>query len=165
MIKQLIPQEFCLKCKGCCRFSAADSVWSPSLLEEEGRALAKNKTPPVLVSGTARLRLVQLPEGEGFACPFLIPQTNKCKVYRLRPLECQLYPFLLNRSENGRKIFLALDLHCPFIAQNRNDHQTEEYIAYLSGLFNTPRYVKMIRDNPRFIQNYPGVVNLRKLEF
>ncbi|MFA4842742.1 MAG: YkgJ family cysteine cluster protein, partial [Candidatus Omnitrophota bacterium] len=102
MIKQIIPQEVCLKCQGCCRFSEKDSVWSPSLLDEEAESLGQKKI--LLIASAA---------GNVFFCSFFEPEKNACKIYSRRPFECQLYPFLLKRKD--KKTFLAVDPKCPFI--------------------------------------------------
>ena len=144
MIKQIIPQGYCLKCQGCCRFKEADSIWAPAL--PYGK---KIKLTPCDS------------EVNNFLCPFLNIQDNKCRIYAARPFDCQLYPFLINRK--GKNIFLALDENCAFVKENPKAPVLMEYAGALAKLFNSPQYKKPFKDNPQVIQEYPGVFNLIEL--
>ncbi|MFH0790754.1 MAG: YkgJ family cysteine cluster protein [Candidatus Omnitrophota bacterium] len=104
MFKQFIPQEACLKCQGCCRFSQEVSLWSPCLLDEEIQYLLDKEIPPVSISIDKKIQPIPHPAGEGFICPFLDAAVNKCKIYAFRPFECRLYPFLI--ALRGGKVLL-----------------------------------------------------------
>lgn len=162
MIKQFVPQEVCLKCPGCCRFSQQDSVWSPCLLDEDIEILLKNNIPPSIISRNKKLRLEPHPGQDIFICPFFLPGENKCRIYALRPFECQLYPFLLNRRDE--KIFLAVDLKCPFIAEKIKTPEFQTYLKYLTGLLNSPSYQNIIKNNPQLLQAYPEAFGLSELK-
>jgi Fe-S-cluster containining protein len=158
MIRQLIPEEFCLKCPGCCRFPQTDSAWSPNLSDEDIEELLKNKIPPLFILDNKKIRLTYIQKQNNFACSFFDSANNKCKVYSYRPLECQLYPFLLNRRKN--QVFLAVDLRCPFAKENQNTKILKEYTDYLIGFLNSPDSLNVLRNNPRIIQAYDPVVDL-----
>lgn len=162
MIRSFIPQGVCLDCHGCCRFSEADSVWAPSLTKEEVDELVAHKVPPLLISPERRLRLVSFFEG-GFVCPLLDYSSNTCRIYGLRPLECRLYPFVINRQGASGEVYLALDTQCPYAASHLKDKATLEYAEYLAGVLSAPGQAALIRENPGLIQAYPGAVNLRSL--
>ncbi|MFH0912814.1 MAG: YkgJ family cysteine cluster protein [Candidatus Omnitrophota bacterium] len=161
MIKQIIPQEFCLKCLGCCRFKQIDSVWSPCLLDEEIQDLLDKKIPPALISLNKKLLPIPALQGAGFICPFLEAKDNQCKIYDLRPLECQLYPFLLNLR--GRKIILTLDLNCPYVREHSKSQEFKIYTDYLIAFLNSPAQVKTLKDNPQIIQAYEEVLEIIEL--
>src|SRR4030042_2810887 len=110
MIEQFVPQEVCLKCQGCCRFKEFDSLWAPCLMDEEIQVLLDKKIPPASISMDRRIRPVPAPQQDGFICAFLDPAANKCKIYEFRPLECQLYPFLI--TLRAKKVLLTVDLNC-----------------------------------------------------
>ncbi len=151
MLNQFIPEEICLKCQGCCRFAEEDSVWPVKVSENEKRRLdLKNNFIPLI------------PAKEEFICSFFMPKENKCKIYPRRPFECRLYPFLINRR--GKKAFLALDLNCPFARENLNKPEFKKYVKYLSCILSKPPYAGMLKNNPRLIQQYEGVLNLAKLK-
>ncbi len=148
MIRQFIPQEVCLKCKGCCRFSQEDSVWVPRLLKEEEGVLSE-------------IRVIPSQEGNNFICSFFNPEDNHCKIYAERPFECQLYPFLLKKKSG--KIFLGLDLNCPFTKGKIETKEFSEYLNYLIGLLKSQQYAAILKSNPQVIQGYPEAEELSAL--
>lgn len=162
MIKQFVPQEFCLKCRGCCRFKEANSVWSPCLLDEELQELVdKPGIPAASISIDRRIQPVANPRGEDFICPFLETLDNKCKIYIIRPFECQLYPFLINFRKG--KVLLTVDLNCPYVYEQINSQQAKEYIAYLTEYLNSGPQRTMLKDNPQIIQAYEEVREVAEL--
>jgi len=162
VIKQFVPQEFCLNCKGCCRFKEADSIWRPCLLDEEIQELLdKQGFPPASISIDRRLQLIANPDGQDFICPFLCIRDNKCKIYAARPFECQLYPFLINLRPG--KLLLTVDLNCPYIYEKIDSREAKEYIIYLAGWLNSPKMLKMLKDNPQIIQAYEEVREVAEL--
>jgi Fe-S-cluster containining protein len=143
-------------------------VWLPSLLNEEIEDLLKKSFPPSLISQDKKIRsepynfTPPLAAGAGFICSFLHPPDNKCQIYAFRPLECQLYPFLINKNKEG--IFLAVDLKCPFVQENLENPKYKEYIHYLTQVFDSPGIREILKNNPHMIQAYPGVSNLKKIK-
>ncbi|MCX5696712.1 MAG: YkgJ family cysteine cluster protein, partial [Candidatus Omnitrophica bacterium] len=160
--KQFVPSEYCLKCKGCCRFKEADSVWTPCLLDEEVQLLLDKKIPPAAMSRERKLMVVPDPSGEGFLCPFFKGQENKCQIYEFRPFECRLYPFLLNMR--NKKILLTVDLNCPYIKEKINTQEFKEYAGYLADFLNLPQQLKMLKDNPQILQAYEDVAQIMELD-
>ncbi len=151
-----------MECQGCCRFAQFDTIWSPCLLNEEIPELLKNNFPPSLISKDKKIRLVTYPGENKSACSLFNPQNNKCKIYSFRPFECQLYPFLISQKE--KKVFLALDLKCPFIKDNLETQGLKEYIQYLIDFLNSPLGLNILRNNSHIIQEYPEVLNLAELK-
>lgn len=150
-LKQFVTSGFCLKCEGCCRFSSSDTIWSPHLLKQEKEKLSK------------KIRLKSNSKDNNFICASFNIRNNKCKIYPLRPFECRLYPFLINRQ--GNKVFLAVDLKCPYIEENLENKKFKDYIRYLTCLYNSPGIIKILKNNLKVIQTYPGVLNLGELKF
>jgi len=164
MMKQVIPQDVCLKCQGCCRFGEQDSAWVPCLLDEEIQSLLdKQGLPPALLSAGKKIQPVGSPAGEGFICAFFDPQANKCKIYDCRPFECQLYPFLINLRVN--KVLLTVDLNCPYVKEHLNTKEFQEYSAYLAAFLNQPSQLKLLKGNPQVIQAYEEVLDIIELKF
>lgn len=163
MIKQFVPQEFCLRCKGCCRFAQADSVWLPCLLDEEIQVLIDKKDIPACsISKEKRILPVASQQEGGFLCAFLNAQGNKCKIYALRPFECQLYPFLINLR--GKRIVLTVDLNCPYIRENIKNKEFKDYCDYLAAYLNSPQQIRMLKDNPQIVQAYEEVSEIIELK-
>ncbi|MDO8489671.1 MAG: YkgJ family cysteine cluster protein [Candidatus Omnitrophota bacterium] len=162
MIKQFVPQEFCLKCRGCCRFKEANSVWSPCLLDEEIQELLdKPQIPAASISIDRRIQPIANPAGADFFCPFLEAQDNRCKIYSIRPFECQLYPFLINLRKG--KVLLTVDLNCPYVYEQINSQQAKDYIVYLTSHLNSAPLLSMLKDNPQVIQAYEEVREVAEL--
>ncbi len=163
MIDQFIPEEICLKCQGCCRFREAVSVWSPCLLDEEVLSLIdKPDIPSAAIDANRRLCLVPDKKGELFLCPFLSLEDNKCRIYSMRPFECRLYPFLLNLRSN--KIFLTVDLNCPYIREKLKSPELKNYIDYLTALLNSRKFLRLLKDNSHILQTYEDVLKIVELE-
>jgi Fe-S-cluster containining protein len=161
VIRQIVPNDVCLKCRGCCRFSQPETSWSPILLDEEIEQLMARNYPPSIIAPSKRIRPVPAPGSDRFLCAFLNEENNTCKVYSFRPLDCSLYPFMLNRK--GRSVFLACDLRCPFVEENLEKEEFKEHSRYLSELLNTPAYLRLLRDNPQIIQEYEGLMDLSEI--
>lgn len=162
MIKQFIPQGFCLKCQGCCRFKEENSAWLPCLLDEEIQDLLDKDIPAAFISADRKIRPIPNPGQEGFICPFLSPADNKCKIYASRPLECQLYPFLINLR--GKKALLTVDLNCPYVKENLKTEEFKEYTEYLTAFLNAPQQLRILNDNPQIIQAYEDVLDILELK-
>jgi uncharacterized protein len=162
VIRQFVPQEFCIKCRGCCRFKEANSVWSPCLLDEEIQGLLDKKgIPTASISIDRRIQPIANPDGADFICPFLGIRDNQCQIYDFRPFECQLYPFLINLRKS--KILLTVDLNCPYVYEKINSQQAKDYIAYLAGYLNSKPLRLMLKDNPQIIQAYEEVREVAEL--
>lgn len=121
----------------------------PHLLSEEKPRLGK-------------IRLLADSAQGNFICAFLNKESNKCKVYQLRPFECQLYPFVFNRQDN--KVFFAADLKCPYLKDNFKSPEFKEYAQHLIAMIKSPSFLNILKANPELVQSYPGVVALAALE-
>ena len=162
MIKQFVPQEVCLKCQGCCRFRENNSAWLPCLLDEEILDLVDRKDiPAVAISIDKKIQPVPNPLAEGFLCSLLDENANKCRIYSLRPFECQLYPFLINLRDG--KVILTVDLNCPYVKENLSGKEFKEYTEYLVSYLNSPKQIRMLQDNPQVIQAYEEVLEIIEL--
>lgn len=171
MIAQFVKNSFCLEnCQLCCRFSQPESIWSPSLLDSEIQELSRQGVPPSLITGHKKIRLASLGEdspdlpthvGAIFVCPFLGRQNNKCKIYTQRPLECELYPFLLNFRD--KKIYLSVDPGCPYMKDNLESEEFKNYSQYLYKILNQATFLKTLKDNPQLIQVYEDALDLFEL--
>ena len=162
MIKQFVPQEFCLKCRDCCRFLEADSVWSPCLLDQEIQDLLDKKIPAASISSQRRIQPIPNPANDGFICPFLNAQDNKCKIYGFRPFECQLYPFLISIRDD--KVLLTLDLNCPYVEENLKSRECKDYTQHLTTFLNSAKQKRILKDNPQIIQAYKQVLDVIELK-
>ena len=151
-----------MRCQSCCRFPEQDSLWSPLLAKEEIALAAAQGIPPAIITLNGRIR----PEPQGkedlYLCPLLNPCGNTCKVYPAHPFECQLYPFLLQRQD--KRVFLAVDENCPYVAEHSHSREFKEYCEYLRRVLNYADYQAFFSNNPQLIQEYPNVTILAELE-
>ena len=161
-LKQFVPQEVCIKCQGCCRYRENDSVWLPCLLDEEIQGLAdRNDIPAVVISADKKIQPVPNSQADGFLCSLLDKQGNKCRIYSLRPFECRLYPFLINLRDG--KVILTVDLNCPYVKENLSGKEFKEYTDYLVSYLNSPKQIKIFKDNPQVLQAYEEVAEIIEL--
>lgn len=131
--------------------------------EEIQGLLGKEGIPAASIRIDRRLQPVANPDREGFTCPFLGSADNKCKIYNLRPFECRLYPFLINLRKG--KALLTVDLNCPYLYEKINTQEAKDYILYLADYLNSPKLIKMLKDNPQIIGAYEEVREVAELNF
>ena len=155
MIEQFIPQEFCLRCKGCCCFKEQESLWQPHLTDHDIEILMRHNFPPALISSDKRLMAVSGNEAMPFVCSVLGIDDHKCKAYQVRPFECQLYPFLLTSRNGG--IFLAVDPHCAFVDAPGNAHIIEKAQKDVCRLFHRMAGKAFLIRNQHLFFDYPDV--------
>jgi hypothetical protein len=147
-MKQFVQQQNCLQCRICCRFSHRDDIWQPHLLKEEKKL---------------SLKILRHPQGEGFVCSHLDLENNRCRIYSRRPFECQFYPFLLNKQQ--QRVFISLDLSCPFVSDKTQNREFKEYLLYLVDLLKEPAFLAKLRTNFEIFSSYKtsNILNLVRL--
>lgn len=152
-LSQLVPHEWCLSCKGCCRFVDPHDAQTPALsVAEAARAVGAGGSPewfpPSPEPPSRGLRLV--PAGCESHCPALHAPTHRCRIYPARPLDCQLYPFVLTRAAEGRP-FVALDTKCPYV-QHLGPHAVlRDFGLYLARLLSSEMGQAVLAENPALV--------------
>lgn len=145
--EQFVPSEVCLKCDGCCRFKEENSLWRPKVSggEKKHGGLAEEIFSKNLLDHDGRIKTVSCHGGD-YQCSFFQAQSNTCGIYRQRPFECQLYPFILTKDKDKK----AVDVHlnCPFVQETRNTPAFDRYVEYLQDFFKRRDVVKFLHDNP-----------------
>jgi len=154
MIKQFPASKICIGCLGCCRFAEKRSIWHPSVTGPEAKRLLKD-------GSLKKIPAVHC-EGANYICIFLRVQDNLCSVYSRRPLECRLYPFLINRR--GKKIFLAVHSACLAVEKDPENPRLKECARALGKILTKRDFARLLKDNPHLPQRYPGAVNLIELK-
>jgi len=114
---QVVPSAICFQCEVCCRFPEQDSFLRPYFTEDEiQRAVSHGVTPSSFPDHRgSQVEVVPHPTGDGFLCPAFDPATHHCRIYEVRPLDCQLYPFALMWNEHHDTVLLGWDPLCPFL--------------------------------------------------
>jgi len=152
-IQQFVPSEVCLKCDGCCRFKEPGTIWRPKMSgEETARAtsvgLAEKILGPDILDGEQFIRTK--PGCGEHLCQFFNPEDHACAIYKARPFECELYPFVI--SKDGRGAALYMHLNCPHVQENFNRVSLKVYVKYLKEFFAKP-------DVRAFLQRNRGLLN------
>lgn len=135
-LRQVVPSRVCLSCDVCCRFPEQDSVLRPYFTADEIRQAIKRGIDsshfPDLTG--CQVRVVPTPSGQGYLCPAFDPSTSYCLVYEVRPLDCQIYPFVVMWNQDQHKVLLGWDTKCPFLV----DQSLSETIHQLEPLAISP---------------------------
>jgi Fe-S-cluster containining protein len=146
-LRQLVPYKICLSCRVCCRFPSAGTCWQPRLSKEELVAL------PAYRKGKIKTGVIKAMARQGlFQCAFFSAAGNRCKIYKGRPFDCRLYPFVL--SGEGKDIILAAHLACPFVLNHLSGKKFKDYTAYLKKFFAGKQVKRFLKDNPELIGDY-----------
>ncbi|MFH1678696.1 MAG: YkgJ family cysteine cluster protein [Candidatus Omnitrophota bacterium] len=148
-IRQYVEPGFCLNCPGCCRYGTNPSIWAPNLLKEEKLGMEK---------------IGLIARGRYYICSFLNFKNNRCRIYNQRPLECRLYPFLLNHC--GRKLYLSIDTNCPGASGKIDSKEFKSYLDYLLGYLYTPAVLIILKKNRNLFPSYSAeqIFNLAELK-
>jgi len=161
-MKQLIPSDYCLRCDVCCRFPDNPTEWAPKFSRSEAvAAVEENLVPPELFSqahycadAAAVFPIQLLKHGRGFRCPCFSVSDNRCLIYRFRPFECQLYPFLLVKK--GAQFFLGCDRQCLYI-KSADKKQLQAYQKYLEKELKKKKTVSFLKRYRDLFVEYDSV--------
>ena len=184
-VPQLVPSRTCLTCDVCCRFPERDSVLRPYFSAEEVRQAIHAGIDPRYFPDPegGHIDVVPNPAGEGYHCPAFDPATSHCRIYDVRPLDCQIYPLAIMWNQDRSQVLLGWDPKCPFLAGGaasgaRDDlpissvatgpplesGSLERYAEKIAGLLEHPETAGRIAANPRLITSHQDdVVVLRPL--
>jgi hypothetical protein len=116
---QVVPSTVCFRCEVCCRFPDRDSLLRPYFTADEiQQAVMHGVTPSSFPDHRgSQVEVVPHPTDEGFLCPAFDPVTHHCRIYEVRPLDCQLYPFALMWNEQRNTVLFGWDTLCPFLLE------------------------------------------------
>ncbi len=122
-LPQLVPSRTCLSCEICCRFPEPDSLLRPYFTDQEiNRAIERGIDPAQFpAKDGCQVNVVPDPAGEGYVCPAFDPITSKCRIYEIRPLDCQIYPLAVMWNGEQREVVLGWDRKCPFLSGERRE--------------------------------------------
>ncbi len=110
-------------------------------------------SPAVFSKGNKKGHCVNIVSAtEGSFCAFLCREANKCEIYLNRPFDCQIYPFILEKR--GRDVFLSLHLECPFVKQNLDKKEFQDYVRYLKNFIKSKPVKDFIKNNSFLAGNY-----------
>jgi Fe-S-cluster containining protein len=164
-LKQFVPSEYCLQCKGCCRYKEADSAWRPKLGAGDQASLAELVLTGGVLDAQAYINTIQSC-GEHL-CRFLNGGDNTCSIYAKRPFECSLYPFILSKTTDAVKVYVHLS--CPYVQDHLPHADFEDYKAYLKEFFRRADIREFLLNNKNMFHDYtpyaPELLHLFDLTF
>lgn len=99
----------------------------------------------------SKIRLQQ--HREGCICPFFDPETQHCKIYEKRPLDCRIYPFAIMRDLEGG-VVLGIDTKCPFIQEHANDPQMKHDAGEVAAFLESREILPVLVGHPGLIGPY-----------
>ena len=158
---QIIPSEVCFSCDVCCRFLEVDSPLAPIFTEpEKARVVAAGAEPalfrPQVDGKSAQVHLK--PYKDFYICPFFEPETSRCSIYPIRPLDCQLYPFAIMFSEDGNEVVLGVDTLCPFGEEHLETETFQQHIREVIAYVESEAVTEQIAANWSLIGDYQDTV-------
>jgi hypothetical protein len=79
-------------------------------------------------------------------------------------MECRLYPFLVNSRDE--KLYLSVDLNCPFVKGKINNKEFKKYLNYLIRYLLKPPVSSTLNKSRKIFPTYSAeqVVNLAELK-
>ena len=169
-LPQLVPSRACLSCEVCCRFPEADSLLRPYFTAAEiGRAIAAGvEAAHFSDHNGCQVSLVPNQNGEGYHCPAFDPATSHCRIYDVRPLDCQIYPFAVMWNADHSRVVLGWDSKCPFMRDQaeagNGPADIQAYVDRIAALVERDESLERFVTNPPLIGRFQeDVVTLRPL--
>jgi Fe-S-cluster containining protein len=104
----------CEKCRECCYFEEDERYFAPLFTGTERDAIdLKASFKPF--KNSDNVFQVELEEsGERYVCPFLNEETHLCRIYKKRPFDCSIWPFLFMKDRDGETVLACFERDmCP----------------------------------------------------
>lgn len=152
-MKNITNSKICLKCKGCCIFDNKDNYLAPFITIKEARFINKK----YIVKRNKFLQL-KLSKASGnidcLTCPFLDKKNQKCKIYKNRPLECSLWPFVIGWDKSRKDIYLWVvnSRWCP--AVDISQIKKNNTIGHIINCLQKKKVFKEIKNGERYVWPY-----------
>lgn len=149
-MKNITNSKVCLNCKGCCYFlSKNQAKLAPFFTQRELRDI-DNKKLKKINNNFLQAKIVKSKKyKKRYVCIFLNEDDYRCKIYRNRPIDCMLWPFVVGYDKKKKKVFLwVVDKDwCPAvdIKNIKKFGVVDDVVEYLEE----NKYFEEIRNNER----------------
>ena len=161
-----MPSQTCLTCDVCCRFLDSNSHLAPIFTDkeyEESLVFGLLENHFVLTSDGFSHQIQLKPHQDMFICPAFNPETQHCTIYQKRPLDCQIYPFMLMWSVDRQSVLLVVDRLCPYTESEMEGQNFKIYIDEITEFLES--IGEQIAQNYSLIGPFQGdVFIVRQLE-
>jgi Fe-S-cluster containining protein len=153
------PLSDCERCRTCCRFEEYESYFAPIFADSERRRL----DAAGIAAGFVRhgrqedVWQVQLvPEGRHHLCPFLDGESQRCRIYAHRPLDCRIWPFILMRDREEKTVLGHFSRErCPSF-RRLSDLQFAERVRRTAEWLRSEAVCGLLREYPGLVWPYDG---------
>src|SRR2546426_2507103 len=162
-LPQLVPSRVCLSCDVCCRFPEPNSPLRPYFTAEEiRRAIAMGVAPAQFTDlDGCQVSVVPSHVSDGYLCPAFDPITAHCRIYDVRPLDCQIYPLMVMWNADRTQVVLGWDSKCPFLREGKGDEAgVAAYAGRIAGLLEQEDTLETFAKNPQLIGHFQDDVGL-----
>ncbi len=137
----------------------------PYFAPEEIAEALKRGIDPVHFSDPkgCQIAVVPHPSGEGYLCPAFDSKTSHCRIYEVRPLDCQIYPFTIMWDADHKAVLLGWDQKCPWMTTEasvgmdvvRLIPEAEGYAGQILERFeHDEQLVNLVARNPHLVTPY-----------
>jgi len=164
-MKNITNAKDCLKCKLCCLYTKDQIGLAPYFSKRE-MALVDKKKIRKTKEGLYQAKVKKSKTKKRFyACIFLDEKNHKCTIYRIRPLDCITWPFIIGWNKEKSDVFLWISngSFCTAvknIAKIKKSRLPEEVLEYLKK----KNFFKEIKNKERFLWPYEKYqVKLKKI--
>ncbi len=160
---QIIPTEVCLSCDVCCRFLNKDSHLAPIFTENEtGRLVSKgiDRTLFKEQKDGKSSQITLIPHEDYYICPFFEPETQHCKIYASRPLDCRLYPFTIMFSQDRNSVVLGVDMLCPYSEERYESDSFQQFMRHVIDYVESEDVRSQILENWSLIGEFQDTVKV-----
>lgn len=160
---QIIPSEVCFSCDVCCRFLEEDSPLAPIFTSDEKEYLISQGADLSVFRSredekSSQIKLI--PSKDYYICPFFETETNKCSIYANRPLDCQLYPFVLMSNKDKSCVQLGIDMLCPYSEKYFETDVFQHHLQSIIDYIETDDVMDIITTHPCLIGAYQDTVKV-----
>lgn len=158
-LKTITKSADCFACPSpCCRFAKEDIYFAPVITDQEKKILKETGIKFGSSRKGKRVFLLKLKPSRSnkqiYVCPFLKEENGACLVYKQRPLDCSLWPFIFSKSTDGKKTILACFTKiCPSL-NKISTQEKKKYLEYLKNWLEEIDYKQLLKDYPELVWNY-----------
>ena len=119
-MENIVNSKICLKCRGCCIFDNEDSYLAPHLSIKESKLIKKYFLEKEGIFYKIKLKKYKKNK-KLFKCSFLKEANQHCLIYKKRPMECKIWPFVVGKGKNKNSVYLYVvnSDWCPAVIKNK----------------------------------------------
>ncbi|MFH0818407.1 MAG: YkgJ family cysteine cluster protein [Patescibacteria group bacterium] len=158
-------------CRGCCKFKENRIYFAPKITDKEVANIKSNglyKKVFYPFKNSKKIFQISLVKSkfskDTFVCPYLDEETQICKIYKMKPFDCEFWPFLLMYDKNRKNVLIA---HfnkniCP-ITHTMSKTKFEDYLnKSLDKWMKKKNIIKLISKYPELVWDYEPVTFIVK---